>query len=235
MIRFSFIFLSFHFLFACTKKQTSLTPITYIPPIVTAPAKTYLALGDSFTIGQSVTESERFPQQTAAWLRINGINLVAPDYIATTGWTTGNLQNAINQRNPVNHDVVSLLIGVNDQYQLHDTTGYRERFTLLLENAIQLARGKKEHVFVLSIPDYSVTPFALYYDTARIRLEIDWFNNINKQVTNIFKITYLDVTTSFREARNDRTLIATDGLHPSGLEYKKWADRLGPLMLPVLK
>lgn len=235
MIRFLFFILLLHSQFACTKKQTSVPPVIYTPPVVAAPAKTYLALGDSYTIGQSVSESDRFPQQTATWLRSNGINMVVVDYIATTGWTTSNLQNAINQKNPVNHDVVSLLIGVNDQYQLHDTSGYRERFTLLLQNAIQLARRKKENVFVLSIPDYSVTPFALYYDSARIRLEIDWFNSINKQVTENYKITWLDVTSSFRDARNNRSLIATDGLHPSGLEYKKWAERLGPLMLPVLK
>lgn len=235
MIRFLFLSHLLLFLFACTKKQTSLTPINYTPPVTSAPAKTYLALGDSYTIGQGVAESERFPQQTVDWLRSNGINMSVLNYIATTGWTTANLQNAINQKNPLSHDVVSLLIGVNDQYQLHDTTGYRERFTLLLQNAIQLARGKKENVFVLSIPDYSVTPFALYYDTARIRLEIDWFNSINKQVTENYKITWLDVTSSFRDARNNRSLIATDGLHPSGLEYKKWAERLGPFMLPLLK
>lgn len=235
MFRLSFTCLSLFYLIACTKKQTSTPPVSYTPPVVAAPAKTYLALGDSYTIGQGVSEPERFPQQTSSWLRANGINMVVVDYIATTGWTTSNLQNAINQRNPNNHDVVSLLIGVNDQYQLHDTTGYRERFTLLLQNAIQLARGKKENVFVLSIPDYSVTPFALYNDTARIRLELDWFNSINKHVTEAYKIKYLDITASSRDARNDLTLIATDGLHPSGAEYKKWADRLGPLMLPVLK
>ena len=168
-------------------------------------------------------------------LKQNGINLTATDIIATTGWTTNNLQSAINFQNPVNHDVVSLLIGVNDQYQTHDTTGYRQRFTALLENAIVLAKGKKENVFVLSIPDYSVTPFAAGFDTARIRTEIDRFNAINKDITASYNCTYLDITPSTREARYNSSLIATDGLHPSGSEYKKWADRLAPLMLPVLK
>jgi lysophospholipase L1-like esterase len=222
-------------LFACNKKQPVVTPVPFTPPVVTAPAKTYLALGDSYTIGQSVADAYRFPNQTASWLKLNGINLAITDIIATTGWTTTNLQNAINSQNPSHHDVVSLLIGVNDQYQTHDTTGYRHRFTQLLERAIQLANGKKGNVFVLSIPDYSVTPFALGNDTARIRLEIDWFNAINKDVTSSYNCAYLDITPSTREGRYDRTLIASDGLHPSGLEYKKWAARLGPLMLPVLK
>lgn len=227
-------------LFACIKKQTAVTPGPYIPPVIppvvtTGTAKTYLALGDSYTIGQGVPETARFPNQTAAWLKLNGINLTVTDIIATTGWTTNSLQSALNIQNPVNHDVVSLLIGVNDQYQTHDTTGYRQRFTLLLERSIQLAKGKKENVFVLSIPDYSVTPFAAGSDTARIRLEIDWFNAINKDVTASYNCAYLDITPSNREARYNPSLIATDGLHPSGSEYKKWADRLGLLMLPVLK
>ncbi len=219
---------------SCDQKKDAAAQQPYIPP-VTAPAKTYLALGDSYTIGQSVAEADRFPSQLTAWLKQNGINLVQTDIIATTGWTTTDLQNAINFQNPVNRDIVTLLIGVNDQYQTHDTTGYRLRFTKLLTNAIELAKGKKENVFVLSIPDYSVTPFAQSSDTARIRLEIDWFNAINKSVTASFNCTYLDITPSTREALSDRSLIANDGLHPSGLEYKKWADRLGPLMLPVLK
>ncbi|MEQ1796907.1 MAG: SGNH/GDSL hydrolase family protein [Lacibacter sp.] len=239
MHRFLFISTILLSLFACNKKQPAVTPRPYVPPVIppvlSSPAKTYLALGDSYTIGQSVPEADRFPNQTATLLKLNGINLSVTDIIATTGWTTSNLQNAINFQNPVNHDVVSLLIGVNDQYQTHDTTGYRQRFTTLLETAIVLAKGKKENVFVLSIPDYSVTPFGAGYDTARIRTEIDWFNAINKNVTASYNCAYLDITPSTREGRYDRSLIAGDGLHPSGLEYKKWADRLGPLMLPVLK
>ncbi|MGB5030170.1 MAG: SGNH/GDSL hydrolase family protein, partial [Chitinophagaceae bacterium] len=94
---------------------------------------------------------------------------------------------------------------------------------------------KKENVFVLSIPDYSVTPFVAGNDTARIRQEIDWFNAINKSVTNSYNCPYLDITPSTREGRYDRSLIAADGLHPSGLEYRRWAFRLGPMMLPVLR
>ncbi len=219
---------------ACTKKQSN--PVaTNNPPVVTPVLKTFLALGDSYTIGQGVTPTDRFPAQTVEWLRLNGIQFSALDYIATTGWTTTNLQSNISTVNPAPHDVVTLLIGVNDQYQLRDTSGYRQRFTVLLLRAIQLAKDKKQNVFVLSIPDYSVTPFAANADIARIRLELDWFNIINKQVTDAYQIAYLDITPSTRLALTDRSLLAADGLHPSGLEYKKWADRLGPLMLAVLK
>ncbi len=218
-------------LIACTKERSPL----FIQPVPNGPLKTWLALGDSYTIGQGVTEAERFPAQTANILKQSGINIGTPNYIATTGWTTTNLANAIAQQNPTNHTVVSLLIGVNDQYQTHDTTGYRQRFTALLNKAIELTGGKKENVFVLSIPDYSVTPFAAGGDTAQIRKEIDWFNAINKNVTAAYNCAYLDITPSTREGLTNRSLIAADGLHPSGAEYKRWADRLAVQMLPVLK
>lgn len=221
-------------LFACNKKQTA---INYTPlnPTTNDSTKTFLALGDSYTIGQGVTTAERFPDQTVNNLKSKGINMATPTYIATTGWTTNSLQNAIESIKPAKHDLVTLLIGVNDQYQTRDTTGYRLRFTQLLNKAVELANRKKQNVFVLSIPDYSVTPFAASSDTARIRLEIDWFNSINRQVTVANNITYLDITPSSREGRYDRSLIAGDGLHPSGTEYKKWADRLAVLMLEALK
>ena len=171
------------FLVACEKTVNTTVPINNNPPPGNA-LKTWLALGDSYTIGQGVGDAERFPAQTANWLKQNGININVPYYIATTGWTTVNLQSAINDQNPGTYDVVSLLIGVNDQYQTHDTTGYRQRFTDLLVKAIQLARGKKENVFVLSIPDYSVTPLGFGCVTARIRPDFDRLTAINKSVTN---------------------------------------------------
>jgi lysophospholipase L1-like esterase len=222
-------------LLSCGKKK-SYTPPPVSPPVVIASAKKYLALGDSYTIGQNVPETDRFPVQTKKWLVDQGFTMYEPQIIATTGWTTTSLQNAIGTQNPAGpYDVVSLLIGVNDQYQLHDTTGYRERFLQLLNKSIQLAGSRSNRVFVLSIPDYSVTPFAANYDTAFIRRQIDQFNVINKEVTLQNFCSYLDITPSTRQAANDPTLIANDGLHPSGKEYKKWADRLGPLMKAVLQ
>lgn len=225
---------------AATRCSKPTDTVQNISPAVTNPTaelpKTYLALGDSYTIGQSVTMSERFPAQTVAGLRNMGIGMTEPDYIATTGWTTDNLSAAISANYPSKtYDVVTLLIGVNDQYQRHDTTGYRGRFQLLLNTATTLARGNKAHVFVLSIPDYSVTPFAASLDTAMIRNEINWFNAINLSASNDQSYTYLDITPSTREALNDPTLIANDGLHPSGKEYAKWAQWLSQLMYPVLR
>ena len=218
---------------ACKKADSPTTPLT--GPANTGPVRTWLALGDSYTIGQSVNAGNRFAAQTANLLQMSGINMTVPRYIAATGWTTNNLATASASQNPVNHDVVSLLIGVNDQYQTRDTTGYRQRFISLLNKAIQLANGKTTHVFVLSIPDYSVTPFAASSDTAQIRKEIDFFNTINRQVTESYAVAYLDITPGTRLAKTNPNLLAPDGLHPSKLEYKNWADRLAPMMLPVLR
>ena len=200
--------------------------------------KRFIALGDSYTIGQSVPESDRFPAQTVAILRDSGINISQLKYIASTGWTTLALENAINIEQPQSqapYSIVTLLIGVNDQYQTRDTTGYRERFTRLLNTSIALAGNDRRRVFVLSIPDYSVTPFARGLDTAAIRRQIDWFNSINRSVTLDNNISYTDITPSTREAAIDKTLLAQDSLHPSGKEYAKWAARLAPLMKQVLQ
>ena len=197
---------------------------------------TWLALGDSYTIGQSVNEEERFPAQTISILKNNNLLFKTPEYIATTGWTTLDLLDGIETQNLQSpYDVVSLLIGVNDQYQHFDTAGYRTHFIQCLEKAIALAGNKKDHVFVLSIPDYSVTPFARNSDTAQIRKELDEFNAINKEITLSYNISYIDITPFTREAKNDASLIAGDGLHPSGKEYAKWAAVLAPEIEKVLK
>jgi lysophospholipase L1-like esterase len=194
----------------------------------------YLALGDSYTIGQSVGETERFPAQTVAILRQQGIKISNPVYIAQTGWTTANLQQAINNQNPSTFSVVTLLIGVNDQYQRVDTNSYAIRFTQLLEKAIQLANGKKSKVFVLSIPDYSATPFVAAADKLRISTEIDWFNTINKRISLFYGVSYTDITPSTRQAATNPALIATDNLHPSDSEYRIWAELVAPKIKVVL-
>lgn len=235
----AFVFLV-PFYFSCIKKPAEASiyypqPIDTIVPPRSDSLKTYLALGDSYTIGQSVPENARFPAQTVSILRQHGIRINDPVYIAQTGWTTLALQQEINFQNPSpNFDVVSLLIGVNDQYQRLDTGGYATRFTELLNKAIQLAKGKKSNVFVLSIPDYSVTPFVSLSDKSRVSMEIDWFNSINKRITQLNGISYTDITPSTRLAANNPSLIANDNLHPSGTEYRKWADLLVPKMKMVL-
>lgn len=198
-------------------------------------SKTYLALGDSYTIGQSVDPSQRFPAQTAAILNSRKTIIAPPEYIATTGWTTANLLTAIQNQNPKGpYDVVSLLIGVNDQFQHLDTAGYRLRFTQLLQKSILLAGNRPLHVFVLSIPDYSVTPFGKNYQPQQTAKEIDWFNAINREVTTAHNCNWLNITPSTREAATNSALVADDGLHPSGQEYRKWAEALAPMMRMVL-
>ncbi len=206
--------------------------------VVTPATKTvsFLALGDSYTIGQSVQEDERFPAQTAQLLKSNGFEVTPLQYIATTGWTTINLKSAIEIQKPAtNFDIVTLLIGVNDQYQHLDAAGYKTRFEELLNIAINHAGKRKSNVFVLSIPDYSATPFVHASDKPGVSKEIDVFNEINKTVTSQYNITYVDITPSTRQALTDPTLVAGDGLHPSGKEYKKWAEMLAPLIKKVLK
>lgn len=196
----------------------------------------WLALGDSYTIGQSVNEAERFPAQTIALLTNDSLLFPTLQYIAVTGWTTQNLLYGIEQQNPKGpFDIVSLLIGVNDQYQHLDKASYSERFKACLNKAVALAGNKKDHVFVLSIPDYSVTPFAAQMNKTQISKEIDEFNAINKAITLSYNISYTDITALTREAEKDASLIAVDGLHPSGKEYAKWAALLAPQVRFVLK
>ena len=196
---------------------------------------TYLALGDSYTIGQGVQAFESFPFQTVSMLRIKGVKINDPLIIAQTGWTTTNLSKAIISQNPKGpFSVVSLLIGVNDQYQLHDTTGYRQRFYGLLQTSLYFAGGNRNRVFVLSIPDYSVTPF-VRNNPMTVKTEIGWFNEINRQVTVENGCSWINITPSTQMAATDPTLLASDSLHPSGKEYAKWANELANKMQPVLQ
>lgn len=194
------------------------------------PALTYLALGDSYTIGESVAPGERYPVLAMQGSGIPGL----PDIIATTGWTTGDLLQALAREKPVSgYQVVSLLIGVNNQYQGRSRDEYRDQFTSLLKAAIALAGDRAGHVIVLSIPDYSVTPFARGrgLDTTLIAAQIDSFNQINHSLALQYGVNYLDVTGESRKAANDPSLLAADGLHFSGKEYSIWAG----FMVPVIK
>lgn len=198
--------------------------------------KRWLALGDSYTIGQSVPELERFPAQTIDSLFQRGLFINDLTYIAATGWTCSALESTIDSRMATlqtPYAIVSLLIGVNDQYPYRDTFLYREKFTRLLGKAISLAGNRTDRVFVLSIPDYSVTPFAQGNDTTLIRQQLDRFNAVNKEVSYQFGVSYTDITPSTRQARYDKTLLAYDSLHPSGKEYAKWAHLLAPKIRQV--
>jgi lysophospholipase L1-like esterase len=189
--------------------------------------KTYLALGDSYTIGECVAITESFPYQTVQLLRKAGHSFRAPEIIAKTGWTTDELQQGIknNLLLPA-YDLVTLLIGVNNQYRERNTEEYSRHFENLLENAIDLANGKPQHVFVLSIPDWGVTPFAVDRNRSAISTAVDQFNKINKVLTEKFACHYVDITAGTREAATDESLLADDKLHPSGKEYARWAEKL---------
>lgn len=188
---------------------------------------TYLALGDSYTIGESVDQVSSFPYQLKSAMADRGFGITAPKIIAVTGWTTTNLINAINQAALTQqYDIVTLLIGVNNQYQGLSQSTYRTEFVQLLNTAVALASGNKQKVFVLSIPDYSVTPFAATSDKAKIASEIDQFNAINLNESTTAGVHYLDITTISRQAASDPTLIAYDGLHPSAKMYALWVGQL---------
>lgn len=226
-------FAVFYLLLACKKQNT----MAYTAPQVNNGIyKNYLALGDSYTIGQSVLAAERFPAQTLSILSQSNISFNAPEYIAQTGWTTGNLINAMNASPPskTTYDFVTLLIGVNNQYQGRSQAEYATEFTVLLDKAILYAGNREKRVAVLSIPDWSATPYANGRDKALIALQIDSFNIINKQIALAKGVNYIDITPSTRMAATDLSLVATDGLHPSGKEYSKWAVLLAQVIQATL-
>lgn len=200
------------------------------------PAARYLALGDSYTIGESVAEKERWPVQLAALLKEKGVDVGEPQIIARTGWTTDELSKAMDRaelKGP--YPLVTLLIGVNNQFRGRSADEYRKEFTALLKRAIDLAGGDASHVIVVSMPDYGVTPFGQRMDPDKIGKEIDQFNVINKDETTKLKAQYVDITPGSREAAKDKDLVAKDGLHPSGKMYGQWANAALEKALPVLK
>lgn len=193
---------------------------------------TYLALGDSYTIGEGVPIYESFPYQTEQLLRQAGKDINAPEIVAKTGWTTDELENGINKTQlKKQYHFVSLLIGVNNQYRGRKTDEYAIQFESLLKKAIFFAGNKAGNVFVISIPDWGATPFAEGRDRKKIASEIDAFNNINKQIAERFKVNYIEITNGSREALNNGALVTKDKLHPSALEYGKWAEKLSAAML----
>ena len=189
----------------------------------------YLALGDSYTIGESVCESCRFPVQLkdsiGEYLNANDTFLVK--VIATTGWTTTNLKSAIAAENPTNdYDLVTLLIGVNNQYQHQPFSLYEQEFPELLNTAIQKAKGNKNNVIVVSIPDYAFTPFG--NGNATISAEIDSYNAFAENYCNTNNITFITITDITRMGLAQPELVARDGLHPSAIAYARFVERLLP-------
>lgn len=213
-------------------------PTDTIPATNNATMRTYLALGDSYTIGQSVPDSDNYPMQTVSILNNSGFHFNTPEIISTIGWTTADLLNAIaNKPVPIPaYDIVTLLIGVNNQYQGKRQAEYKDEFTTLLQRSIVYAGNRPSHVIVLSIPDYAVSPYGQSIDNAAyISSQIDSFNLINKWVAIAYNVNYINITDTSRNTLGNISLFAYDGLHFSGKEYKIWANMLVPVIEGVIK
>jgi len=195
----------------------------------------FLALGDSYTIGQSVEEDQRWPVQLVDTLRSAGLNLEDAEIIAQTGWTTAELMQAVAIDDPQGpYELVSLLIGVNNQYRGLDTNEYRMELRALIRTAIALSGNDSTRVMIISIPDYGVTPFAQNMDPEKIAEEIDAFNAIKKDESRKAGVFFTDITAVSRMASDDPELIADDKLHPSGKMYAEWVKLIYPVAHGIL-
>jgi lysophospholipase L1-like esterase len=193
----------------------------------------YLALGDSYTIGQGVEEELRWPNQLAQRLGANNNSISEVNIIATTGWTTRDLLNGIAAEQPEKHELVSLLIGVNNQYQKLPFALFETEFAELLDMAIELSGGK-QNVFVVSIPDYGVTPFGSG-DPVGIGKEIDRYNAHISDKCDELRIPFIDITGISRELGDAEGALATDKLHPSGSQYTSWTNAILPVVTDLIK
>lgn len=222
---------NFYFLLICIvlsgcSASSNKTTTTPEEPDTETARYSYLALGDSYTIGESVAETDRWPVQLAAQLRERGYAMAAPKIIARTGWTTEDLLRGMEdlqvQRD---FDIVSILIGVNNQYQGKSITEYEEELRQIFRKAINHSKTLEKGVFAVSIPDYGYTPFGAAHQE-EISAEIDQFNAVFKKVAEDFDVDFYNITPISREAKNNPDLVADDNLHPSGLMYQKWVEQI---------
>ncbi|MBS0193829.1 MAG: SGNH/GDSL hydrolase family protein [Proteobacteria bacterium] len=197
----------------------------------------FLALGDSYTIGEGLAAEDRWPVQLVARLRAQGITIDAPQIVATTGWTTDELAAAMDRTKfAPPYALVSLLIGVNNQYRGRGLHEYTQQFDALLVRAIHFAGGDPRRVIVLSIPDWGATPFghASGRDLAAVATQIDAFNAAAHAQVQARGAAWIDITPSSREAAHDPALTAHDGLHPSAVMYSRWVDATLPVARAAL-
>lgn len=192
---------------------------------------TYLALGDSYTIGEGVEESDRYPNQLVKRLtKETFFNWKDPKIIAKTGWTVDELNEGINNSDlkDQSFDLVTLLIGVNNQYRGRPLNVYKTEFEAMLKRAIAFAGDKPDHVVVISIPDWGVTPFATNRGTDKVKVagEIDAYNQAKKEVCDNYGVAFIDITVDYREIGAKPEMVVEDNLHPSGLVYTRWTDKL---------
>jgi lysophospholipase L1-like esterase len=188
---------------------------------------TYLALGDSYTIGEGVPLAGSFPYQTVQLLRRAGWLVAAPEIVAVTGWTTDELRTGMDATVLLDrYDLVSLLIGVNNQYRGRPVDQFAQELEALLQRAIGLAGGRADRVFVLSIPDWGVTPFAEGRDRVLVAQEIDAFNAAKAQICGLYTVRFINITETQRMNGGDAVYLSADRLHPSAKEYARWAEKL---------
>lgn len=202
-----------------------------------AAVTTYLALGDSYTIGESVAPADRWPMRLAEVLRVEGVAIEDPRIIATTGWTTDELSAAIDAAEPLgDYGLVSLLIGVNNQYRGRDVDDYAREFAVLLERAIGFAGRRADRVFVLAIPDWGVTPFAARSgrDTATIASDLDAYNAVAAKICAERGVAFVDIAPLSRDRGDEPAMLADDGLHPSAAMYAEWARMAQPVVRHLL-
>ncbi|WP_165388979.1 SGNH/GDSL hydrolase family protein [Aquimarina brevivitae] len=192
----------------------------------------FLALGDSYTIGQGVQQKYSWPYQLKDTLSTLSVAIDTLTVIAQTGWTTNDLKNALLQKSPVPHDFVSLLIGVNNQYQKKPFTQFKKEFDDLLKQAITLAGGSK-NVIIISIPDYGVTPFGSD-NSLKIGRAIDKYNSYIKQKAKVEEVSFVDITNVSRSLGDAEYALAEDKLHPSNIQYRKWVELIVPVLLSKL-
>ena len=196
----------------------------------------FLALGDSYTIGESVTPEARWPVVLAAQLRQAGLDVAEPDIVARTGLTTDELDARIEMTElRSKYELVTLLIGVNNQFRGRPLDEYRKQFRKLLHEACRFAGGHASRVIVVSIPDWGVTPFAANRDRAAIAAGIDAFNAINRDEAKRVNAHWVDVTPISRQAAIDPKLVADDGLHPSASMYRLWVEQILPVARAALR
>lgn len=196
----------------------------------------YLALGDSYTIGESVAEEQRWPVQLMNELNKADLNVADPKIIAKTGWTTNELQEAIDEQNLAsNYDLVTLLIGVNNQYRGYPIDQYIQEFEHLLKQAISFANNDANKVFVVSIPNYGVTPFGMQKGEDQIRQELLRYDSIADSISSLYDVPFINITPISEKAKGDLSYVAGDELHPSGKQYSEWVDLILHEVKPMLK
>jgi len=222
-------------LFACATSETE-TIATQVPNVENEEVFSYLALGDSYTIGESVPVNENFPAQLSSQLNEQLEKKTRVEIVATTGWRTDDLINAVNSRiSKSDYDVVTLLIGVNNQYQNRPFSQYEEEFVVLLEKAIAIANGDKDRVFVISIPDYAYTPFGANADRETISSELNRYNAYANEKAVDKGVRFINITDITRKGLDEPELVAGDGLHPSGEAYSRFVERILPFVRTKLQ